>query len=106
MWGTDHFDYMLEGVPTLVANQEPANYMVNYHAASDTLDKVDIRELKINAAIMGLTAFGIAEFPERFGPRQSRAEIEAMLKQTGLDQQLQQVGVFKWWRDGTRGRQK
>ena len=106
MWGTDHFDYMLEGVPTLVANQEPANYMVNYHAASDTLDKVDIRELKINAAIMGLTAFGIAESPERFGPRQSRAEIEAMLKQTGLDQQLQQVGVFKWWQDGTRGRQK
>jgi hypothetical protein len=105
MWGTDHFDYMLEGVPTLVANQEPANYMVNYHAASDTLDKVDIRELKINTAIIGVIAFGIAETPERFGPRQSRAEIEVMLKQTGLDQQLQMVGVWKQWQNGTRGRQ-
>jgi carboxypeptidase Q len=105
MWGTDHFDYMLEGVPTLVANQEPANYMVNYHAASDTLDKVDIRELKINTAIIGVTAFGIAENAERFGPRQSRAEIEAMLKQTGLDQQLQMVGVWKQWQSGARGRQ-
>jgi Zn-dependent M28 family amino/carboxypeptidase len=105
MWGTDHFDYMLEGVPTLVANQEPANYMVNYHAASDTLDKVDIRELKINAAIIGVAAFGIAETAERFGPRQTRAEIEAMLKQTGLDQQLQMVGVWKQWQSGARGRQ-
>jgi hypothetical protein len=106
MWGTDHFDYMLEGVPTLVANQEPANYMVNYHAASDTLDKVDIRELKINTAIIGVTAFGIAETPERFGPRQSRAEIEAMLKQTGLYSQLQLVGVWKQWQSGARGRQQ
>jgi carboxypeptidase Q len=37
--GTDNFDFLLEGVPTLVANQEPANYMLNYHAASDTFDK-------------------------------------------------------------------
>jgi hypothetical protein len=106
MWGTDHFDYMLEGVPTLVANQEAANYMVNYHAASDTLDKVDIREVKMNAAIIGITAFGIAENAERFGPRQSRAEIETMLKESGLQQQLEMVGVWKQWQSGARGRQQ
>ncbi len=106
MWGTDHFDFMLEGVPTLVANQEPANYMVNYHAASDTLDKVDIREVKLNAAIIGITAFGIAEIPERFGPRQSRAEIEAMLKESGLADQLKLVGVWPMWEKGVRGRQQ
>src|SRR5262249_37591346 len=39
--GTDNLDFMLEGVPTLNADQEPANYMLNYHAASDTYDKVD-----------------------------------------------------------------
>jgi hypothetical protein len=105
MWGTDHFDFMLEGVPTLVANQEAANYMVNYHAASDTLDKVDIRELKLNAAIIGVTAFGIAEIPERFGPRQSRVEIEAMLKESGLADQLKLVGVWPMWEKGVRGRQ-
>jgi carboxypeptidase Q len=105
LWGSDHFDYMLEGVPTLFANQEPANYMLNYHSASDTLDKVDLRELKLNTAIIGVTAFGIAETAERFGPRQSRAEIEAMLKQTGLDRQLQMVGVWKQWQSGARGRQ-
>jgi carboxypeptidase Q len=105
MWGTDHFDFMLEGVPTLVANQEAANYMVNYHAASDMLDKVDIREVKLNAAIIGVTAFGIAEIPERFGPRLSRAEIEAMLKETGFDKQLKFFGVWPMWEKGVRGRQ-
>jgi Zn-dependent M28 family amino/carboxypeptidase len=105
MWGTDHFDFMLEGVPTLVANQEAANYMVNYHAASDTLDKVDIREVKINAAIIGITTFGIAEQAARFGPRQTRGEIEAMLKQTGLAQQMQQIGIWSLWQSGARGRQ-
>jgi carboxypeptidase Q len=105
MWGTDHFDFMLEGVPTLVANQEAANYMVNYHAASDTLDKVDIREVKINAAIIGITTFGIAEQVARFGPRQTRGEIEAMLKQTGLAQQMQQIGIWSLWQSGARGRQ-
>src|SRR5712692_11511379 len=29
--GTDHFDFMLEGVPTFVAEQDEANYLVNYH---------------------------------------------------------------------------
>ena len=42
-WGTDHFDFMLEGVPTFVADQHEANYLENYHAISDTYDKVDFR---------------------------------------------------------------
>ena len=40
--GTDNFDFLLEGVPNLVANQEAASYIVNYHAASDSFDKVDL----------------------------------------------------------------
>src|SRR4029077_6464147 len=53
-FGTDNFDFLLEGVPTLVANQEEANYLPNYHAASDTLDKVDMRELKLHIALAAL----------------------------------------------------
>jgi len=44
-WGTDNFDFMLEGVPTFVANQVEGNYLINYHASSDTFDKVDIQQL-------------------------------------------------------------
>jgi carboxypeptidase Q len=102
--GTDHFDFLLEGVPTLVANQEPANYMLNYHASSDTFDKVDITELKKNVALAALTAYGIADRAAPLGPRQSRAEIEVLLKETGLDQQMKLMGLWTMWESGARGR--
>jgi carboxypeptidase Q len=102
--GTDNFDFLLQGVPTLVANQEVANYLQNYHAASDTLDKVDMRELKLNTVIAALTAWGLADRNAPFGKRQSRAEIEGILKETGLDQQLKALGYWEGWQTGTRGR--
>jgi carboxypeptidase Q len=103
--GTDHFDFMLEGVPTLVANQEIANYLFNYHAASDTFDKVDIRELKLNTVLAAVTAWGIADRPEPLGKRLNRAEMETLLKQTGLDEELKTQGYWNGWLSGTRGRQ-
>jgi carboxypeptidase Q len=104
--GTDNWDFLLEGVPTLVAEQDEANYLPNYHAASDTFDKVDIRELKINTAIAALTAWGIADRTAPLGKRQSRAEIEELLKRTGLEEKMKQLGYWEPWQNGTRGRQK
>jgi carboxypeptidase Q len=104
-FGTDNFDFLLEGVPTLVANQEEANYLPNYHAASDTFDKVDIRELKLHTVYAALTAWGIADRTEPFGKRLTRAEIEAQLKETGLDQQMTILGYWPPWQSGARGRQ-
>jgi hypothetical protein len=101
--GTDNFDFLLEGVPNLIANQEEANYIPNYHASSDTLDKVDIEALKRNTAIAAVTAFGIAERAEPLGPRQSRAEIDALLKSSGLDQQMKIAGLWPLWESSQRG---
>jgi len=103
--GTDHLDFLLEGVPTLVANQEVANYLENYHAASDTFDKVDIRELKLNTVLAAVTAWGIADRREPIGKRQSRAELEALMKETGLDKELQNLDMWKDFQSGARGRQ-
>ena len=103
-FGTDNFDFMLEGVPTLVANQEEANYLPNYHAASDTLDKVDMRELKLHTVLAALTAWGIADRPEPLGKRLSRAELDVLVKETGLDQQLKSLGYWGAWQSGARGR--
>jgi Zn-dependent M28 family amino/carboxypeptidase len=102
--GTDNLDFLLEGIPTLVANQDPSNYMVNYHASTDTLDKVDIRALQVHVAIAAVTAFGIANRSERIGSRQSRREIEVLMQQTGLDKQLQTLGYWPEWESGARGR--
>jgi carboxypeptidase Q len=102
--GTDNWDFFLEGVPTLVAEQDEANYLPNYHAASDTFDKVDIRELKINTVIAAVTVWGIADRSEPLGKRLSRAEIERLLKDTNLDQKMKDVGYWEPWQNGTRGR--
>jgi carboxypeptidase Q len=104
--GTDNWDFALEGVPTLVAEQEEANYLPNYHAASDTFDKVDIRELKINTVIAAVTVWGIADRAQPLGKRLTRAEIEKLLGETGLDQKMKQLGVWESWQAGARGRQK
>ena len=104
-FGTDNFDFLLEGIPTLVANQDIANYLENYHAASYTIDKVDMRELKLNTVLAAVTAWGIADRTEPIGKRQSRAEIETLMKETGLDQQMKTLGYWDAWQSGARGRQ-
>src|SRR5205807_1475981 len=79
-WGTDNFDFMLEGVPTFVANQEEANYLINYHASSDTFDKVDIQQLKKHVAEAAELTLALANTPEPIGPRLNRAQVEQTLR--------------------------
>jgi carboxypeptidase Q len=102
---TDNLDFLLEGVPTLVGKQEPLNYMVNYHAASDTFDKVDFSDLRHNVAIAAVSGFALADREERIGPRQSRAEVEQLLKDTALDQSMRGTPLWPLWESGERGRQ-
>lgn len=104
--GTDNFDFLLEGVPTLVANQDPTDYLPNYHASSDTLDKVDLRELKVQEAYAAVTVYGIADRTERLGIRQSRLQVESLLTETQLDQQMKTFGLWAEWLNGQRGRRK
>ena len=56
--GTDNYDFMMQGVPNLVANQESANYGPNYHARSDEFGRADLRQLRLNAAIAAATTWG------------------------------------------------
>ncbi len=104
-WGTDHFDFMLEGVPTFVADQEEANYLVNYHAVSDTYDKVDFAQLKKHVAEAAEFSFALANLPEKIGPRYSRAQIEQSMHETGADQEFKAAGMWEAWASGKLGRQ-
>jgi carboxypeptidase Q len=103
-WGTDHFDFMLEGVPTLVAEQEEANYLINYHATSDTFDKVDLAQLKKHVAEAAALTFGIAYAPERLGPRLHHAQIEQTMIETHLDALMKTFGMWQPWQEGKWGR--
>jgi len=102
--GTDNFDFLLEGVPNLVANQETEKYLPEYHARSDTFDKVDLREVRMNAAVAAVAVSGLANAAERFGTRQSREEIAAVLEKSGIAAQMKTYGLWEEWEKGKRGR--
>jgi hypothetical protein len=101
--GTDNYDFMMQGVGNLVANQESANYGPNYHARSDTYDKVDLHQLRLNAVIAAAVTYGFANM-EVTWRRQSRAEIQTLIDATDLGQQMRAFGVWESWVDGSRGR--
>jgi carboxypeptidase Q len=103
-WGTDHFDFMLEGVPTLVADQQEANYLINYHASSDTFDKVDMPQLKKHVAEATAVVFGLADDTERIGPRLTHAQIEQTMHETHLDELMKTFGMWEAWQQGKLGR--
>ena len=102
--GTDNFDFLVEGVPTITAIQVPTSAVFDSPAAVGTPDKIDIADLKHNTAIVAVTAFGIAERAAPIGPRQSRAEIESLLKTSGLEQSMKATRLWPLWKSGERGR--
>ena len=105
-WGTDHFDFMLEGVPTFVADQQEANYLENYHAVSDTYDKVDFPQLKKHVAEAAAFAFELADLPQKIGPRLTHDQIEQTMRDTHSVEMLKADGIWEDWVGGKRGRQK
>ncbi len=103
--GTDNFDFMLQGVGNLVANHLSATYGLNYHAASDTYDKVDIPQLKKNAAIVGTVALGYANMSkeEVNWKQQSREEVQALFDEHKLEFTMRMFNVWDPWVSGARG---
>jgi hypothetical protein len=102
--GTDNYDFLLSGVPNLVANQDASNYVPSYHAESDTPERVNATEARRNAALAAALMWGLAEIPERAAPRQSKAQIDKLIKDTKLDEQMKVFGQWADWQAGRRGR--
>jgi hypothetical protein len=102
--GTDNFDFLLEGVPNFVADRDTERYLADYHAESDTFDKVDVREARWNAAVAAVAVAGLANADGRPGPRQSRDEVGRLLAKSGLDRQMKTYGLWSDWEAGRRGR--
>jgi Zn-dependent M28 family amino/carboxypeptidase len=105
-WGTDHFDFMLEGVPTFVADQDEANYLENYHAVSDTYDKVDFAQLKKHVAEAAEFSFALANLPEKIGPRFTHAQIDQAIRDTNSVDMFKANGLWDAWQNGHLGREK
>ena len=101
--GTDNYDFMMEGIGNLVGNQESANYGPNYHARSDTFDKVDRKQLRLNAAVAAAVVLGFAEMDVDWR-RQTRDEIQQLIDSTSLGGDMKTFGLWDSWVSGERGR--
>jgi carboxypeptidase Q len=100
--GTDNYDFMMQGVPNLVANQESANYGPNYHARSDEFGRADLEQLRLNAAIAAATTWGFATLDLEL-PRQTAAQVDSMVRNTDLAEQMKSFNVYDAWVAGKRG---
>ncbi len=100
----DDFDFLLEGVPNLLANREPAGGPPAKNTTGSD-PKTGLDTLRHNTAIAGVLAFAVAEHATPLGRRLSREEVEALLHKTGLDAQMKQAGIWSDWENGRRGRQ-
>jgi hypothetical protein len=101
--GTDNFDFMLEGIPNLVANQMPALYGPSYHASNDQMEQCNVGDLKLNAAVIGSLLLGFANDTTML-PRHTRAEVQALMDRTDLDDQMKTFNLWDDWAKGVRGR--
>ena len=94
-YDTDHGPFMLQGIPVLDLWVDMSHYMEIHHKASDTYDKVDPIDFKAGAAIVGATAWVIAEDSTPIAPHQDHAAVADMLKKANLDAFLVHIGVWK-----------
>jgi carboxypeptidase Q len=101
--GTDNFDFLLSGVPNLVAAQDPAPYLPNYHAESDVLEVVNVREARRNAGLAAALVWWLASTRAPLPRQQTRAEVEKLLVQTKLVEQMQAFDQWEDWKAGKRG---
>ena len=100
--GTDNYDFMMQGLPNLVGNQESANYGPNYHARSDDFGRADLRQLRLNAAIAAAVTWGFATLDLSL-PRQTAVQVDSLVRATDLADQMKSFGVYDSWVAGERG---
>lgn len=88
-----HFDgdsgsFFYAGVPTLELMVDTAGYSDIVHKQGDSFDKVDPVFFKLDAAIVAITAFAIAENPDPIGRHLRKDEIDELLKKASLPEPL------------------
>lgn len=94
-YDTDHGPFMIQGIPALDLWVDMKTYEPVHHKTSDTVDKIDAHNLAAGSAIVALTAYAIAERPERVAPRLDRAAVEVILNKAKLVEFLKSIDAWK-----------
>jgi carboxypeptidase Q len=93
-FGTDTGPFTLEGLPGINLDQDSPDYKYTHHSAVDTFDKVKPEILTSDATVMALTAFWIADRPERLATPWSAERTARMLIDKREDVELKAFGIW------------
>jgi len=98
--GTDTLPFSMAGLPGINMNQDSPDYKYTHHSAADALEAVKPDVLTQNATLMALTAFWIADRPDRFAIPWSPERTAKMLREQG---QYGFLKAFNLWPYGNLG---
>jgi hypothetical protein len=94
----------LDSGDKLSAEYESAARISNDNSNDKQNAGIGIAQLKKQVGIAAITAFAIADAPERIGPRLSRSQTETLLGAVGWRTLMQSQGLWNLWASGARGR--
>jgi carboxypeptidase Q len=92
--GTDTLPFSMAGLPGICMDQDSPDYKYTHHSSADALEAVRPEVLAQNATVMALTAYWIADRPERFASPWSVEKTARMLKAQHLDEMLKAFGLW------------
>ncbi|HXN52467.1 MAG TPA: M28 family peptidase [Candidatus Acidoferrum sp.] len=98
--GTDTLPFSMAGLPGINMNQDSPDYKYTHHSAADALEAVKPDVLTQNATLMALTAYWIADRPERFAIPWPAERTAKMLRAQG---QYDILKAFNLWPYGDLG---
>lgn len=101
-FGTDAGPFTLAGLPGINMAQEPSDYSFTHHSEADTFDKVKQDVLVRDTVIMALTAYWIADRPERLAHPKSAEETAKMLVEKKQDLMLKANGIWPFGNLGSK----
>ncbi|HLV95661.1 MAG TPA: M20/M25/M40 family metallo-hydrolase [Candidatus Acidoferrales bacterium] len=93
-FGTDTGPFILAGLPGINLRQNSPEYRYTHHSNVDTFDKVDPAILDRDSTVMALTAFWIADRPERLATPWPAEETARMLIEKHDDLMLKAFGLW------------
>jgi carboxypeptidase Q len=94
VFDTDTGPFILAGLPGIGLKQDASQYDYTHHSPVDTFDKVPAETLNLNSTIMALTAYWIADRPDRLADPWPAETTAHMLIEKHDDQMLKLFGVW------------
>jgi len=99
-FGTDTGPFIMAGLPGINMNQDSPEYKFTHHSAADALEEVKQDVLAQDATLMAMTAFWIADRPERFAKPWPANKTAAMLRAQHQFEFLKASGLWPFGEQG------